>query len=107
MRTEREFIDGIAQAYFDEYTPDENARMFASIIVGDDDGVGDIFEDKKRDFRSLLQFRKYLKRLPKKYRKKVDFAGLERMIDSIDDTATRVERGIVSMEEVKEMARER
>ena len=101
-----EFLEGIAEVY-DETIPtsgdyyltevSKNCRLFAKIIL---DGHSDDYGSKKlstRDlfqlyaehadnFNELLQFRKYMRSLPSKYRKMYDLAGLDDIIDRIDYT---------------------
>lgn len=100
-----EFLQNIARVYFDEYSPERNCEIFTEIICGIEPeeilqkyGMSD-------NFNNMLQFRKYVKSLPKEYRK-----GLTRINDiirEIDHTAIDGFRGSVSVEEIsKELEQE-
>lgn len=94
----KEFYQNIARVYFDEYSPEENCRVFADILFGT--SPDEILEKyaSTDDFYGMLQFRKYVKALPKQYRK-----GLTKINDkirSIDETAIDGFRGEVSVEEI-------
>lgn len=93
-----EFDKNIARVYFDEYSPYQNCAIFTDIICGvNPDIILSKYASQDR-FYDMLQFRKYVKSLPKKYRK-----GLTKISDSIneiDDTVLNVYRGKVSVQEI-------
>jgi len=93
-----EFSQNIAEVYFDEYSPEGNCEIFVEILCGID--PDEILEKygMSSNFTDMLQFRKYVKALPKKYRK-----GLTKINDrirEIDETAIDGFRGSVSVEEI-------
>jgi replicative superfamily II helicase len=90
-----EFKDNIAKAYFDEFDPGQNCKIFSHILAGK--STEQIIRTFSDSFSSLLQFRKYFRHLPKKYKKGIDFYKLERTINSIDDTALNIDRSIFSI----------
>ena len=95
-----EFLQNIARVYFDEYSPNRNCKIFTEILCGID--PEDILEKygMSGNFNDMLQFRKYVKALPKKYRK-----GLTKINDKIreiDETAIDGFRGSVSAEKISE-----
>jgi len=100
LSKKEEFVQNIASVYFDEYSPRRNCEIFADIVCGTQPeevlekyGVSGSFYD-------MLQFRKYVKSLPKQYRK-----GLTEMDDrirEIDETAIDGFRGSVSVHEISE-----
>ena len=53
-------------------------------------------------FRDLLQFRKYLRHLPRKYRQGLDLKGLDDEINARDWTALNLERGKIQIDDLKE-----
>lgn len=101
LRTkEEEYYENISRVYSDEYTPEKNCAIFADIVCGTE--PDDILEKYAgtSDFYNMLQFRKYVKALPKQYRK-----GLTKIHDKIreiDKTAIDGFRGDVSKEEINE-----
>ena len=101
LRTkEEEYYENISRVYSDEYTPEKNCAIFADIVCGTESD--DILEKYAgtSNFYNMLQFRKYVKSLPKQYRK-----GLTKINDrirEIDKTAIDGFRGDVSKEEISE-----
>lgn len=101
LRTkEEEYYEKISRVYSDEYTPEKNCAIFADIVCGTESD--DILEKyaETSNFYNMLQFRKYVKSLPKQYRK-----GLTKINDrirEIDKTAIDGFRGDVSKEEISE-----
>ena len=98
MGKKEEFLQNIARVYFDEYPPELNCEIFTEILCGI--APEDILEklDMSGNFNDMLQFRKYVKALPKKYRK-----GLTKINDKIrqiDETAIDGFRGSVSVQEI-------
>ena len=98
MSMKGEFLQNIAKVYFDEYSPEKNCKIFTKILCGIDSN--DILEEygMSGNFTDMLQFRKYVKNLPKKYRK-----GLTRINDKIreiDEIAIDGFRGSISVEKV-------
>ena len=98
-----EFKDNIASVYDDELTPDNNCFLFGSILAGATmqklkyEYLGD-----NPSFRDLLQFRKYLRHLPRKYRQGLDLKGLDDEINARDWTALNLERGKIQIDDLKE-----
>lgn len=95
-----EFLQNIARVYFDEYSPERNCEIFTAILCGIE--PEEILQKygMSGNFNDMLQFRKYVKSLPKKYRK-----GLTKINDrirEIDETAIDGFRGSVSVEEISE-----
>ena len=93
-----EFLQNIARVYFDEYSPERNCEIFTEILCGIE--PEEILQKygMSGDFNDMLQFRKYVKSLPKTYRK-----GLTKINDKIreiDETAIDGFRGSVSVEEI-------
>ena len=94
----QEFLQNIARVYFDEYTPEKNCQIFFDILRG---VQPEIILDKyaeTENFYDMLQFRKYVNSLPKKYRK--GLTKINDMIREIDETAIDEFRGSVSINEV-------
>lgn len=54
----------------------------------------------KNSFRELMQFRQYMHALPKKYRRMYDLAGLDNVINSIDDTALNTSRDLLKPSDI-------
>lgn len=95
-----EFLQNIARVYFDEYSPKRNCEIFTEILCGIE--PEEILQKygMSGNFNDMLQFRKYVKSLPKTYRK-----GLTKINDKIreiDETAIDGFRGSVSVEEISE-----
>lgn len=93
-----EFLQNIARVYFDEYSPERNCEIFTEILCGIE--PEEILQKygMSGNFNDMLQFRKYVKSLPKTYRK-----GLTKINDKIreiDETAIDGFRGSVSVEEI-------
>lgn len=95
-----EFLENIARVYFDEYSPERNCEIFTEILCGIDSEEILQKYGMSENFSDMLQFRKYVRALPKKYRK-----GLTKINDKIreiDETAIDGLRGNVSVEEISE-----
>lgn len=93
-----EFLQNIARVYFDEYSPERNCEIFTEILCGIE--PEEILQKygMSGNFNDMLQFRKYVKSLPKTYRK-----GLTKINDKIreiDEIAIDGFRGSVSVEEI-------
>lgn len=100
LDSKEEFLQNIAQVYFDEYSPERNCEIFTEIICGIKPEEVLQKYGVSGNFNNMLQFRKYVKSLPKKYRK-----GLTKINDKIremDETAIDGFRGSVSVEEISE-----
>jgi len=100
LSKKEEFTQNIARVYFDEYSPRKNCEIFADIVCGTN--PDEVLEKygASENFYDMLQFRKYVKALPKQYRK-----GLTKINDrirEIDETAIDGFRGNVSTNEVSE-----
>lgn len=100
LSKKEEFSQNIARVYFDEYTPERNCEIFADILCGvEPDEILKKY-GMSANFSDMLQFRKYVKALPKQYRK-----GLTKINDrirEIDGTAIDGFRGSISVEEISE-----
>ena len=95
-----EFLQNIARVYFDEYSPKRNCEIFTEILCGIEPEEVLQKYGMSGNFNDMLQFRKYVKSLPKTYRK-----GLTKINDKIreiDETAIDGFRGSVSVEEISE-----
>ena len=93
-----EFLQNIARVYFDEYSPERNCEIFTEILCGIEPEEVLQKYGMSGNFNDMLQFRKYVKSLPKTYRK-----GLTKINDKIreiDETAIDGFRGSVSVEEI-------
>lgn len=87
MTHENEYCDNIAKVYFEEYSPEINAKLFTKILCGieSDKIIEDMcYSNGYVDFLSMLQFQKYINNLPVQYRK--GFGKVVTMIHDIDDT---------------------
>ena len=104
MAKEGEFRQNIAKVYFDEYTPEENCRIFADIVCGTNPDVILRRYGISENFYNMLQFRKYVKSLPKEYRK--GLTKINDIIREIDETAIDGYRGSVSTKDIGEQLRE-
>ena len=95
-----EFMQNIGQVYFEGYSPETNCEIFAKILCGVE--PEQILEEygTSGSFFDMLQFRKYVKLLPKKYRK--GLTRIDDIIRDIDETAIDRYRGSVSIEEIDE-----
>lgn len=100
LSKKEEFSENIAKVYFEEYSPEINCKIFADILCGVE--PDDIIEKYGMidNFNNMLQFRKYVKALPKKYRK--GLTKINDIIREIDETAIDGFRGNVSVEEISE-----
>lgn len=100
LTLEKEFKENIARVYFEEFSAEKNCEIFTDIICGESpEDILRQYADPSR-FYDMLQFRKYVKSLPKKYRK-----GLTKITDrinEIDDTVLNVYRGRVPVKEIGE-----
>lgn len=87
MTHENEYCDNIAKVYFEEYSPEINAKLFTKILCGieSDKIIEDMcYSNGYVDFLSMLQFQKYINNLPVQYRK--GFGKVVTMIHDIDDS---------------------
>ena len=86
LSLKEKFYKELPNAYFEGYSPKKNCKLFLKILSGvEPDTIIDTDIESTENFYDLLQFRKYVKSLPKQYRK-----GLTRIndiIDNIDETA--------------------
>ncbi len=81
-----EFKQNIANVYFDEYEPELNCFLFKCILQKK--SLQYIIEKGEfYTFNSLLQLRKYLYNLPKRYRNKKNIFDIEKVINNIDSFA--------------------
>lgn len=87
MTHENEYCDNISKVYFEEYSPEINAKLFTKILCGieSDKIIEDMcYSNGYVDFLSMLQFQKYINNLPVQYRK--GFGKVVTMIHDIDDS---------------------
>lgn len=87
-----EFNQNISEVYFDEYDWKFNCDIFRWIIQGEN--IEQILKHREvyfQNFNNLLQFRIYIKRLPRKYRKNINISTLEEKINNIDKTVLNIE----------------
>ena len=95
-----EYLQNLPRVYFDEYTAEMNCKIFTEILCGIEPTEILRKYGMSGNFNDMLQFRKYVNSLPKKYRK-----GLTKINDrirKIDETAIDEFRGSVSVEEISE-----
>ena len=88
------FYKNIGSAYFDEYEPEKNCKIFIDILDGKD--ITELQEKYTNSFADLLQFRKYIKSLPKQYRQNFKISELDNKINEIDETALNYGRGNIT-----------
>lgn len=85
-----EFYEQIIKLYNDEFSALENCIILRDIICNFDldtilkDSTLCLNCDYKKNFRMLLQIRKYLNNLPYEYRSRIDLVLLDTIISSID-----------------------
>ncbi len=95
------FYKEIPNTYFEEYSPEMNCKLFLDILSGlEPDTIINWYITSTGNFYDLLQFRKYVKSLPKQYRK--GFAKISDMIRDIDETAIDGFRGKIDIHEIIE-----
>lgn len=99
IQIQKEFEENIADAYFDEYSIEKNCWNFSMILAGA--STDDLMYYNEGSFSNLLQFRKYVRALPKQYRKNLNLSQIDDTINEIDETALNLERGKVKVEEIK------
>ena len=104
MTHENEYCDNIAKVYFEEYSPEINAKLFTKILCGIESNkiIEDMcYSNGYVDFLSMLQFQKYINNLPVQYRK--GFGKVVTMIHDIDDS---IDIEFPKLEVVNEIAEE-
>ena len=104
MTHENEYCNNIAKVYFEEYSPEINAKLFTKILCGieSDKIIEDMcYSNGYVDFLSMLQFQKYINNLPVQYRK--GFGKVVTMIHDIDDS---IDIELPKLEVVNEIAEE-
>ena len=104
MTHENEYCDNIAKVYFEEYSPEINAKLFTKILCGieSDKIIEDMcYSNGYVDFLSMLQFQKYINNLPVQYRK--GFGKVVTMIHDIDDS---IDIELPKLEVLNEIAEE-
>ena len=104
MTHENEYCDNISKVYFEEYSPEINAKLFTKILCGieSDKIIEDMcYSNGYVDFLSMLQFQKYINNLPVQYRK--GFGKVVTMIHDIDDS---IDIEFPKLEVVNEIAEE-
>lgn len=104
MPLQEEFRKNIAIVYFKEFNEEVNCEVFKDILLGTH--IDTMIKKYSSSFRELLQLRKYIQRLPSKYRKNIDIVELENRINSIDSTVLNFERGALSTDEIASGVRE-
>lgn len=88
-----EFMQNIANVYFDEFDSKLNCILLNAILNKEDLTI--IFNeqfDNSNNFYSLLQFRRYLKHLPTKYKNKDYISWVEKKINEIDNSALSLKK---------------
>lgn len=98
LSKKEEFSQNIARVYFDEYSPEVNCKIFTEILCGIDSR--EILQEYgiSGNFNEMLQFRKYVRSLPTKYRK--GLTEINDIIREFDETAIDGFRGSVSVEQI-------
>lgn len=98
LALEEEFKENIARVYFEEFSAEKNCKIFTAIICGESpEDILRQYADPSR-FYDMLQFRKYVRSLPKKYRK--GLTKIDNLIREIDETAIDEDRGRISVKEI-------
>ena len=95
-----EYLQNLPRVYFDEYTAEMNCKIFTEIICGIDPKEILNKYGLSRSFNDMLQFRKYVNSLPRKYRK--GLTNINDYIRKLDETAIDEFRGSVSVEEISD-----
>ena len=96
---QQEFYENIGEVYMEEFNPRTNCQLFTDVLVGS--SLERLMARYGKSFHDLLQLRKYVNALPKKYRETVDLEGLEKHINDIDFTALHIGEEGITMEEIK------
>ena len=100
MSKKAEFDQNIGRVYFAEFTPEKNCRVFSEILLGvDSDEILEKY-GSSNNFNELLQFRKYVASLPRKYR--IGLTKINEKVRERDEFAIDGFRGSVSIEEISE-----
>ena len=98
LALEEEFKENIARVYFEEFSAEKNCEIFTAIVCGESpEDILHQYADPSR-FYDMLQFRKYVRSLPKKYRK--GLTKIDNLIREIDETAIDEDRGRISVKEI-------
>lgn len=100
MPIQEEFRRNIATVYFSEFSEKENCRIFTDILLGKT--LNTMIKKYCSSFQDLLQFRKYVYSIPRKYRVNMQIAELEKIINDEDLTVLNVERGAISIGEIQD-----
>lgn len=100
MPIQEEFRRNIATVYFSEFSEKDNCRIFTDILLGKN--LNTMIEKYCSSFQDLLQFRKYVYNLPRKYRVNMQIAELEKIINDEDLTVLNVGRGAISISEIQD-----
>lgn len=99
LSLKEKFYKEIPNTYFEEYSPKMNCKLLLEILSGvEPDTIIDTDIESTENFYDLLQFRKYVKSLPKRYRK--GLTKINDIIDNIDETAIGGFRGKLDINEV-------
>ena len=99
LSLKEKFYKEIPNTYFEEYSPKMNCKLLLEILSGvEPDTIIDTDIESTENFYDLLQFRKYVKSLPKRYRK--GLTKINDIIDNIDETAIGGFRGKIDINEV-------
>ena len=95
-----EFYENLPTVYFDEYSPEKNCKLFLNILAQTDpEEIIYDYATSSENFYDMLQFRKYVKSLPKQYRK--GLTRISTLIRDIDETALDEFRGSIPVEKVE------
>ena len=87
MEKNDEYHENISKVYFEEYSPEENIKLFTKILYGVDRDriIKEVCYSKGyADYLLMKQFYKYIKNLPSEYR--IGFGKLKTILYEIDDT---------------------
>ena len=110
---QREFDRNISEVYFDELDYKTNCDIFRDILVGKElDEILNVYcknqnnDDNGYNFYRLLQIRKYLRSLPKKYKKNLKICDIDSIINGIDDTALNIRRGAITPDQINGVVQE-
>ena len=101
LSLKEKFYKELPNTYFEEYSPEKNCKLFLDILSGlEPDTIINWYVTSTGNFYDLLQFRKYVKSLPKQYRK--GLTKINDMIGDIDETAIGGFRGKIDIHEMLE-----
>ena len=103
---EEEFRENIGNVYSEEFSVTENCEMFTRILLGrtikefSEDTMQCLVGRHAERFNDKLRLRKYLKALPREYRRGLDLNYLDDIINEEDATAINEGRGTVTTAQI-------